>query len=292
MTGMFNIFLVATAFSFITDSTSVDSQNVTDWISLRVIPKLGVKLQFENEELARRAFISPSTGEKIWFWVYRVERIENTKVWLSAEHGCFGGWVSPSDLIVLEGADAYFTDAIHNRTNLAKAYEGRGFLNLIFNRLDRAIDDSNHAIELEPDNSSAFSLRGFARFREQNFAKAISDFSEAIRINPTDPTGYLQRGRARINNREIDNGMSDFSEALRLDPMRAGIYIIQGTTRQSIGDYSGAKSDFEQAVHLDSRNPWAFASRGRLNLHLGGDLDSTIADMNTSIGIDQKFHRF
>lgn len=49
---------------------------------------------------------------------------------------------------------------------------------------DRAIEDVNHAIELEPDEAAYYDTRGWAYFGKGEFDKAEADFSEALRIEP------------------------------------------------------------------------------------------------------------
>jgi tetratricopeptide (TPR) repeat protein len=61
---------------------------------------------------------------------------------------------------------------------------------------DRAIEDFNQAIQLEPDYEGAFSNRANAYASRGQFDRAMADYSEAIRLKPDDSNAYNYRGVA------------------------------------------------------------------------------------------------
>ncbi len=67
---------------------------------------------------------------------------------------------------------------------------------------DRAIDDYNKAIEINPKNSMAYNNRGFVYdIHKGEYDKAINDYNKAIEINPKDDMAYTDRGNAYYNHK-------------------------------------------------------------------------------------------
>jgi tetratricopeptide (TPR) repeat protein len=51
-----------------------------------------------------------------------------------------------------------------------------------------------------------------------DYARAIEQFDHAINLNPANPHFYMSRGMARVRNREFDHAVEDFNQAIRLNP--------------------------------------------------------------------------
>ncbi|HEX7198144.1 MAG TPA: tetratricopeptide repeat protein, partial [Dongiaceae bacterium] len=80
-------------------------------------------------------------------------------------------------------------DAAAVLTDRGGAYVDKG-------RLDRAIEDFDTAIKIEPDYSLAFANRGIAYHRKGDLDRAITDYDAAIRLDPGDADSYRNRGLA------------------------------------------------------------------------------------------------
>src|SRR5437899_11554527 len=66
---------------------------------------------------------------------------------------------------------------------LVAAFNSRGNAHLSTRNYDRAIDDYNEAIRLDPKFAIGFNNRGLAYLREGRIDRAIEDFDKAIRLN-------------------------------------------------------------------------------------------------------------
>jgi S1-C subfamily serine protease len=86
---------------------------------------------------------------------------------------------------------------------------------------DKAINDFDEAIRLEPKNSSAYYNRGFAWHLKKVNDKAIKDYDEAIRLDPTNAFYYCFRGDVWFAKMEFDIAIGDYNAAIRLDPKNA-----------------------------------------------------------------------
>ena len=68
------------------------------------------------------------------------------------------------------------------RTNLANAYEQVG-------NFDKAVENYNHALAMNPDNASAHCNLGYALMRQGKVDEAIPEFMKTIEIDPHMPQG-------------------------------------------------------------------------------------------------------
>ena len=86
--------------------------------------------------------------------------------------------------------------------------------------LDRALEYFTNAIRRNPC-AAEYSKRGGVWFWKGENDKAIADYTEAIRLDPKDPIAYSSRGGAWYNKGENDKAIADCTEANRLDPKYA-----------------------------------------------------------------------
>jgi tetratricopeptide (TPR) repeat protein len=94
--------------------------------------------------------------------------------------------------------------------------------------LDRAIQDYDHAIGLDPGGATAYYNRGAAYGSKGDWDRAILDYDQAIRHQPNDSAAFRNRGLAYQEKKQFDRAFQDFDRAVRLDPL--GAY---GTTRRT-----------------------------------------------------------
>ncbi len=84
--------------------------------------------------------------------------------------------------------------------------------------LDRAIEDYDKAVVLDPGNEIALINRGVAWSLRGNSIKAIASFNEAIRTNRYSYRAFLNRGMERAERGELGRAYDDYREAIRLKP--------------------------------------------------------------------------
>ena len=64
---------------------------------------------------------------------------------------------------------------------------------------DKAIEDCNQAIQLEPDYALAFFNRGNGYFAQGQYDRAIEDYDQSIQLNPNYPNAFNNRGNTYNN---------------------------------------------------------------------------------------------
>jgi len=79
--------------------------------------------------------------------------------------------------------------------------------------------------------------------------RAIEDYDEAIRLDPQHIEGYTNRGLAYHILGQYQQAIEDYEEAIRREPS-AEIYYMRGLANQALGENHAAGRDFEKAEDL------------------------------------------
>ena len=103
---------------------------------------------------------------------------------------------------------------------------------------EKAIEDYNKAIELDPNLAGVYYNRGNAYFYLKQYEKAIEDFDKAIELNPNNAYAYNNRGLAREKLKEQkpiqtltptpkENGVPGFEAVFAIAGLLAVAYLLR-----------------------------------------------------------------
>lgn len=146
--------------------------------------------------------------------------------------------------------------------NNAMLYIGRAKAFHTLEKLYKALDDYNKAIEIEPYNASAYNGRGSIRYREENWDKAIEDYNKAININPKYGTAYQNRGVIWRQKGDLDKALEDENRAIEINPKNIQAYNNRGIIWKLKGEFDKAIQDYNKAINIDTRYASAYYNRG------------------------------
>jgi tetratricopeptide (TPR) repeat protein len=152
---------------------------------------------------------------------------------------------------------------------------------------DRAIDDCNEAIRLDPKLANAYVNRGKAYSDKDDFDRAIADYDQAIELNPKSSMAYNNLCDAYLDKGDNDQAITDCNQAIGLDPKFAVAYRNRGNAYRYKGDAASAVADYNQAIELNTKSYQNYLARGLLNLG-GGDLPKALADINQASALNPK----
>jgi tetratricopeptide (TPR) repeat protein len=85
-------------------------------------------------------------------------------------------------------------------------------------QFDRAIEDFNQAIRLNPNHTEALSNRGAAYNGKGQYDRAIEDFNQAIRLNPNLAIAFYNRGFSWERKNDLQRALADFMKFSELAP--------------------------------------------------------------------------
>ncbi len=186
----------------------------------------------------------------------------------------------------------------------AKGYIARGAARYQRGEYDKAIEDYDEALYLEPGCTRALNGRGLAWCAKGAYDKAVKDFDETIRLGPRYAARFYVlvmppilpwvqvvadrsqvvlaltgRGIAYHARRDYDRAIKDYDEAIRLDPQCAAALTNRGNTWVNKGNYDAAIRDCDEALRIEPKCIQAFVNRGLA--HAGkGDQDKAIMDLD------------
>ena len=187
--------------------------------------------------------------------------------------------------LAIKGCTAVIRSRNQSKKNLAVAYYRRGRAYHNKSQYDRAIEDYNQTIKLNPKSARAFSNRGLAYARKSQHDRAIKDFDQAIRLSPKEASAFSNRGDVYGKKGQLDLAIEDYSQAIKLSPRFANAFNNRGFAYLSKGQYDLAIRDLDQAIRLNPRLALAFYNRGAAYVHKGQN-DRAAADYRTALKLD------
>jgi tetratricopeptide (TPR) repeat protein len=133
----------------------------------------------------------------------------------------------------------------------ASAHLSRGNMYRRKGQYDRALDDYDESLRLDPANSAAIlTSRGNAWRGKKDYARAITDHTAAIDADPNYAVAYNNRGNVWSDRGEWDKAVADYDKAIALDPKYANAFYNRGLAWQARDDRPRAIDDFRAAVKL------------------------------------------
>ena len=139
----------------------------------------------------------------------------------------------------------------------------------------------------EPRDALEFFSRGIARKDKGEYDKAIQDFNEAIRLDPKSKEAFRERGMTWAAKGEHDKAIDDLGKAIKLDPRSAGLLVDRAFVWLAKADRDRAIKDCGEAIKLDPKFGAGFVCRARAWIEKG-DYDKAIDDYGEVIKINPK----
>ncbi len=133
----------------------------------------------------------------------------------------------------------------------SEAYFNRALSYYQLKNYDKSIADYTEAAKLDPQNPMIYNNRGDAFYRKQDFRNAIKDYDKAISLNPNYLKAFYNRGLAHASLEEYEKAVEDFGKVIKIDPTFAEAYHLRGLAYEYAGMISNAIKDYEKALELN-----------------------------------------
>jgi tetratricopeptide (TPR) repeat protein len=122
---------------------------------------------------------------------------------------------------------------------------------------DQTIQGCNAVIKAgraTPANiATAFGNRGLAYNNKKQYDRAIEDLDEAIRLNPSYTFAFNNRGGAYKDKGQDDRAIQDYDQAIRLDPLYTAAFTNRGLAYEGTKDFEKARTDFRTAISVSPK---------------------------------------
>ena len=113
--------------------------------------------------------------------------------------------------------------------------------------------------------------RGNAHFGENDLEKAQEDYDRAISLNPGYAEAYYNRGNLHCLLRHFDLALADYDKAISLTGNDANAHNNRAAVWQEKGNYQSALANYNRAIAINPNEPLFYANRGRLFDSVGDD---------------------
>ena len=113
--------------------------------------------------------------------------------------------------VVIEGCTAVIQAGQDSPQKLAVAFDNRGVAYRLKGDYDRALQDYEHAIRLNPNSANPYNNRGIIYRIKGDYDRAIADYDEAIWLKSGDyPAAFYNRALAYTDKGDYDHALTDF----------------------------------------------------------------------------------
>jgi tetratricopeptide (TPR) repeat protein len=136
------------------------------------------------------------------------------------------------------------------------------------NDFDKAVDLLRKAANLDhkytSDLAIAYERRGYALAKNQQFQDAVQDYTEAIKIKSNEPRIYEERAYAEMKIYAYDKALDDYAELIKLKPKEVRYYNFRAYIYEAKEDPKNAMAETESALKIDPNNQEAKERKQRL----------------------------
>jgi len=145
--------------------------------------------------------------------------------------------------------------------------KGKTFLNQ--EKLDKAINSFNKAIEIDNKLDEAFFYRAYIKTLLKNYEGAIKDYSTVLELKPEDEVSYFNRGRIRYILNDDEKALADFKAAIKIDIKFNEAYLDMARVYIRMKDLNSAIDTYSKLIDFGSEYALAYYNRGLINYRLG-----------------------
>ncbi|MEE4261522.1 MAG: tetratricopeptide repeat protein [Desulfobacteraceae bacterium] len=96
-------------------------------------------------------------------------------------------------------------------------------------------------------------LDGISHLNTGKPDRALEDFNRAIKIDPQRADGYLGRANTLNTMGRYEDALKDYERVLEIDSKLANAYINRGSAYSHLGEYEKAIADYEKGLELDPK---------------------------------------
>jgi tetratricopeptide (TPR) repeat protein len=150
----------------------------------------------------------------------------------------------------------YVEEAIGKYPSVAEFYYLRGIINNSRGKYNKALDDFDRAISLEPSENQYKNYlgRGVSYFNLLEYEQALSDLSASIELNDTVASAYHSRAMINYELRDYTAAVNDFIKTLDLSEGNAALYFNLGMSYYRLNENDKACPYFHKSCTMGNTN--------------------------------------
>jgi len=142
----------------------------------------------------------------------------------------------------------------------------RGMILAEMETYERALEDFEAVIRLEPENGLAYFGRGWVRGNTGDPQGEIDDARHGLSIDPTNEPMYYRRiGHGLSALGRFQEAIKAYDHALELAPNQLGTLYNRALCFVELGQFEKAIAEFDAILVRNPQWSWALAARGRVH---------------------------
>jgi tetratricopeptide (TPR) repeat protein len=140
-----------------------------------------------------------------------------------------------------------------------RAIHNRGVLLAQDGHFEKAFDDFNRTIELNPEFAKAYSNRGALYVVANDLPAALADYGRAIELDPNLAIAHRGRGRVCHLLGQLDEAIAHYDAAVQLAPEDGYAVASRADLLTDLGRYVDAAADYDLAIEIDPQSAHAYS---------------------------------
>lgn len=157
---------------------------------------------------------------------------------------------------IFDQAIKYYTMALDNRPEKAKALYGRAKAYREITEYTKSIDDITRCIQYYAEDkenlATLFYLSGYCKNKINDRYGAIIDYTSAIENYRDYPEAYLSRGLCYKQTKQFSEALKDFTRAVELNEKDPMAYFERAKVNNDLNNHVEARLDFNKVLDLDA----------------------------------------
>lgn len=195
----------------------------------------------------------------------------------------FNKALAEEELKNYDTAQKCYSQLLKAHPRFDSGYIGRARLYLAQGDTISALADLDKAIELNKNAINAYVIRADISIkREKDYERALEDMNEAIKLQPHYAGFFINRAFLRYNLDDYFGAMADYDYAISLDPTNVVAYFNRGLLLAEVHGNDRAIQDFTKVLQLNTDDYRALLNRSRLYEETG-NYNLAIEDLNKVI---------
>lgn len=150
-----------------------------------------------------------------------------------------------------------YEQALEQNPDHIPAYEGLAGVCFALKDYDRAVENFQRLIALDPRNAAPLVNLGAAYNRQGKFQEAVKVLRQAMARDRRCAEAYYNLGTAQRGLQQLSMAVSAFKETIRLSPEMYDAYVNLGQVLLEMGNPTQAVLNFERALQLKANLPRA-----------------------------------
>ncbi|MBF0493662.1 MAG: tetratricopeptide repeat protein [Candidatus Omnitrophica bacterium] len=182
-------------------------------------------------------------------------------------------------------------DAVRKFPHSYAAYQNRGVGYNMAGYPDRAFQDFNKAIEINPVSALSYLNRGLIYFHRGNMEKALEDDDKAIKLAEhytIKTTGHINRALVWEKLGRDEKALDDYTSAIATDKNDVRAYNLRARLYYKGNHLDESFADADNAIKIDPLNFEAYVTRGNVFLSWKA-YDKAINDYNKAISLNKNY---